>query len=322
MRKEAIQPNSAKTIIVDQRKIFLTNKEAFVVHRHCPKCNNSTMTKDAIILSRPGRPGSAKRHNSNLTWIYQKNILSFCPNCQIFYVDEADVDSINLKASRACDQYRNIRFLQPENINVFENHEKQIYMLKGIPDFKRNTVPDLSDTYFDLSDEAKLWVYNWYYPSTDGRNLFSEVSNEHLNKLLQERKGHVIKYRGIIQSLEHCSRSVCTSAQKWPRFHKDWLNYIHRFSGTRCVYQRNAKATSSSVFVQVYIEAEPYGERILKLDVYEEIMQIIYYQRMSPKLIKSLKRNVGTSVDVYICENQEILFDVTQLLSLNYGYLY
>ena len=51
-------------------------------------------------------------------------------------------------------------------------------------------------------------------------------------------------------------------------------------------------------------------------------MRIIRYQRMSPKLINSLKSNAGTSVEIYICEKQDILFDVTQLMSLSYGYLY
>lgn len=315
-----IQRDLEKPIIADQKRIFLTNKKVFTVHRYCPKCNDSTVAKKAIILSRPGQPGSARRHNSDLTWIYMKSVLSFCPKCQMFYVDEAGVDSINLKASKSCEQYCNGRFLLPDNVYILEQHEKQMYMLKGLPDRQRNTVPDLSDTYFDLSDEAKLWVYNWYYPSDDETDALCETANEHLNKLLHDRVGLVAKYQGTIRYVEHCP-SHFVKEKQWC-VHEDWLNCIHRFSGTRCVYQRNVKPASSSVFVQISIKAEPYGERVIKLDVYEEIMRIIHYQRMSPKLIKSLKSNEGMSVEIYICDNQDILFDVTQLMSLSYGYLY
>lgn len=317
-----IQPNSEKLIIADQKRIILTNKEGFVQHWRCPKCNDSTIKRNAIILSRPGQPGSAKRQNSKLTWIYFKNILSFCSKCQLFYVNEDDVDRINLEASKQLEQYRNICFLQPTNIKVFEYHGKPMYMLKGLPDYERNTVPDLSNPYYDLSDEAKQWICNWYYPTEGGTNTFCVTLNDHLNELLQERAGHVVKYRGTVQCVEHCVRNTGRCAEFGGYKHDDWLNYVHRYSGKRCIYQRNVRTNSSSVFVEISIEAEPYGKRAIKLDVYEEIMKIIHYQRMSPKLIKSLERNAGTGVDVYICEDQEILFDISQLMSLNYGYLY
>ena len=91
----AIQLDSEKPIIADQNRIFLTNKKAFTVHRHCPKCNDSTAARKVIILSRPGQPGSAKRHNSDLTWIYMKSVLSFCPKEEFStftFTDERDSD--------------------------------------------------------------------------------------------------------------------------------------------------------------------------------------------------------------------------------------
>ena len=91
----AIQLDSEKPIIADQNRIFLTNKKAFTVHRHCPKCNDSTAARKVIILSRPGQPGSAKRHNSDLTWIYMKSVLSFCPKEEfstVTFTDERDSD--------------------------------------------------------------------------------------------------------------------------------------------------------------------------------------------------------------------------------------
>ena len=93
---------------------------------------------------------------------------------------------------------------------------------------------------------------------------------------------------------------------------------LYNYSGSNCLYQKCEHIFGPRL--DINIEIGDKEKKFITLNIYDEIMEITGYSKMSFKLSESFQQNEGRETEIYLFENGDISFNVRSLMSLSYGY--
>ena len=96
---------------------------------------------------------------------------------------------------------------------------------------------------------------------------------------------------------------------------------VFQYSGKPGVYYSKISYTGPRLDVEIEIDQKTLKMQTIEVNIYMEVMELIGYERMSPKLVESITRNEGRIIDIHIAEGgSSVILDTKDFLSMNYGY--
>lgn len=151
--------------------------------------------------------------------------------------------------------------------------------------------------------------------------LAESTIKKHQNKTTQKLiKKTNMPYKKCISKIIAIDKWINPNKNPDPlskRFPSSWIQY--NYSGISCLYQKQEHISGPRLDVDLVIKLNNETLKVT-LNIYDEIMELTGYLKMSYKLSESIRQNEGKEIEIILFENGDIGIDVRTLLSFNYGY--